>query len=92
MVAAGVVAGARVLTGSSILVVGAMAISPDLLPMASAAVGVVDRRPGLAVRAFLTRWAWSSSRWLQQARHCCSASTAASPPRSTSRTACWDHP
>jgi uncharacterized hydrophobic protein (TIGR00271 family) len=54
MVAAGVVAGVGVLTGSSILVVGAMAISPDLLPMASAAVGVVDRRPGLAIRALVT--------------------------------------
>jgi uncharacterized hydrophobic protein (TIGR00271 family) len=54
MVAGGVVAGAGVLTGSSILVVGAMAISPDLLPMAATAVGLVDRRPQLAARAFLT--------------------------------------
>jgi uncharacterized hydrophobic protein (TIGR00271 family) len=43
-----------VLTGSSILVVGAMAISPDLLPMAAAAVGLVDRKPQLAARAMFT--------------------------------------
>jgi uncharacterized hydrophobic protein (TIGR00271 family) len=54
MIAAGVVAGVGVLTGSSILVVGAMAISPDLLPMAATAVGLADRRPQLAGRAILT--------------------------------------
>jgi len=54
MVAAGVIAGSGVLTGSSILVVGAMAISPDLLPMAATAVGLVERRRGLARRALLT--------------------------------------
>ena len=54
MVAAGVVAGVGVLTGSSILVVGAMALSPDLLPISAAAVGLVDRRWPLAARAFVT--------------------------------------
>jgi uncharacterized hydrophobic protein (TIGR00271 family) len=54
MAAAGVVAGVGVLTGSSILVVGAMALSPDLLPMASVAVGLVERQLALAVRALLT--------------------------------------
>jgi uncharacterized hydrophobic protein (TIGR00271 family) len=54
MVAAGVIAGVGVLTGSSILVVGAMAISPDLLPMASAAVGLVGKHPQQAVRALVT--------------------------------------
>ncbi len=54
MIAAGVIAGVGVLTGSSILVVGAMAISPDLLPMASIAVGLVDKRPRLATRAIVT--------------------------------------
>jgi len=53
-IAAGVIAGVGILTGSSILVVGAMAISPDLLPMASTAVGLVERRPALAGRAMLT--------------------------------------
>jgi uncharacterized hydrophobic protein (TIGR00271 family) len=54
MAAAGVVAGAGVLNGSSILVVGAMALSPDLLPISAAAVGLVERRWALAARAALT--------------------------------------
>ena len=48
MAAAGVVAGVGVLDGSSILVVGAMALSPDLLPISAAAVGLVERRWALA--------------------------------------------
>ena len=51
MAAAGVVAGVGVLQGSSILVVGAMALSPDLLPISAAAVGLVERRWALAARA-----------------------------------------
>jgi uncharacterized hydrophobic protein (TIGR00271 family) len=54
MVAAGVVAGVGVLTGSSILVVGAMALSPDLLPISAAAVGIVERRWRVTTRALLT--------------------------------------
>jgi uncharacterized hydrophobic protein (TIGR00271 family) len=54
MAAAGVVAGVGVLQGSSILVVGAMALSPDLLPISAAAVGLVERRWALATRAALT--------------------------------------
>jgi uncharacterized hydrophobic protein (TIGR00271 family) len=54
MAAAGVVAGVGVLDGSSILVVGAMALSPDLLPISAAAVGLADRRWLLAGRATLT--------------------------------------
>jgi uncharacterized hydrophobic protein (TIGR00271 family) len=54
MAAAGVVAGVGVLDGSSILVVGAMALSPDLLPISAAAVGIVERRWALAARAALT--------------------------------------
>jgi uncharacterized hydrophobic protein (TIGR00271 family) len=54
MVAAGVVAGVGVLTGSSILVVGAMALSPDLLPISAAAVGIVERRWRLTGEALLT--------------------------------------
>ncbi len=54
MAAAGVVAGVGVLQGSSILVVGAMALSPDLLPISAAAVGLVERRWALAARATLT--------------------------------------
>jgi uncharacterized hydrophobic protein (TIGR00271 family) len=54
MAAAGVVADVGVITGSAILVVGAMALSPDLLPISATAVGLVERRYGLAVRAMLT--------------------------------------
>jgi uncharacterized membrane protein len=54
MAAAGVVAGVGVLQGSSILVVGAMALSPDLLPISATAVGLVERRWALAARATLT--------------------------------------
>ena len=54
MGAAGVVAGVGVLDGSSVLIVGAMALSPDLLPISAAAVGVVERRWALAGRAALT--------------------------------------
>ena len=54
MVAAGVIAGVGILTNSSILVVGAMAISPDLLPITATAVGLVQRRWTLAIRAILT--------------------------------------
>jgi uncharacterized hydrophobic protein (TIGR00271 family) len=48
---AGVIAGVGVITGSSILVVGAMAISPDLLPITASAVGLVQREWGLAARS-----------------------------------------
>ena len=53
MVCAGVVAVFGVLTSNPILIVGAMAISPDLLPMCATCVGIVDHHPRLAVRAFM---------------------------------------
>lgn len=56
MGAAGIVAGVGVLNGSAILVVGAMALSPDLLPLSAAAVGLVERRWGLFARASMTLW------------------------------------
>jgi uncharacterized membrane protein len=40
------------MTRSPILVVGAMALSPDLLPLCATCVGIVGRRPRLAGRAF----------------------------------------
>jgi uncharacterized hydrophobic protein (TIGR00271 family) len=49
-----VIAACGVITGSSILVVGAMAVSPDLLPICATSVGLVRRRFGLARRAFIT--------------------------------------
>ena len=54
MVTAGVVAGIGVLTDSAILIVGAMALSPDLLPISASAVGIVERRWRLARRAIIT--------------------------------------
>lgn len=53
MACAGVIAGFGILTQGVILVVGAMAISPDLLPLCATCVGIADRRPRLARRAFL---------------------------------------
>jgi uncharacterized hydrophobic protein (TIGR00271 family) len=49
-----VIAACGVITSSSILVVGAMAVSPDLLPICATSVGLVRRRFGLARRAFVT--------------------------------------
>jgi uncharacterized hydrophobic protein (TIGR00271 family) len=54
MVVAGIVGGYGVIGENVILIVGAMAISPDLLPITAVGVGLVDRRPGLAARALVT--------------------------------------
>jgi len=51
---AAVIAALGVITSSSILVVGAMAVSPDLLPICATCVGLVGRRRGLAQRSFVT--------------------------------------
>ena len=51
---AAVIAALGVITSSSILIVGAMAVSPDLLPICATAVGLVGGRYGLARRAFST--------------------------------------
>jgi uncharacterized hydrophobic protein (TIGR00271 family) len=54
MLVAGVIAGYGVIEYNGILIVGAMAISPDLLPITAIGVGLVDRRLQLAGRALLT--------------------------------------
>ena len=51
MISAGIIAGIGVLTGAAVLLVGAMAISPDLLPISAGAIGIVERRWQLALRA-----------------------------------------
>jgi uncharacterized hydrophobic protein (TIGR00271 family) len=51
---AAVIAALGVITSSSILIVGAMAVSPDLLPICATCVGLVARRYSLARRAFVT--------------------------------------
>jgi uncharacterized hydrophobic protein (TIGR00271 family) len=51
---AAVIAALGVITSSSILIVGAMAVSPDLLPICATSVGLVGGNYALARRAFLT--------------------------------------
>jgi uncharacterized hydrophobic protein (TIGR00271 family) len=51
---AAVIAALGVITSSSILIVGAMAVSPDLLPICATCVGLAARRRDLARRAFAT--------------------------------------
>ncbi len=51
---AGVIAAIGVITANSILIIGAMAVSPDLLPLCSLCVGLVARRPRLIRRAAVT--------------------------------------
>lgn len=51
---AAVIAALGVVTSNAILVVGAMAVSPDLLPICATCVGIVARRRSLAGRALLT--------------------------------------
>ncbi|HET8956737.1 MAG TPA: DUF389 domain-containing protein [Solirubrobacterales bacterium] len=51
---AAVIAACGVITSSSILIVGAMAVSPDLLPICATAVGIVRGRRTLARRALFT--------------------------------------
>jgi uncharacterized hydrophobic protein (TIGR00271 family) len=51
---AAVIAALGVITSSSILIVGAMAVSPDLLPICATSVGLVRGNSQLARRAFVT--------------------------------------
>ncbi len=51
---AAVIAALGVITSSSILIVGAMAVSPDLLPICATSVGLVGGNRALARRAFVT--------------------------------------
>jgi uncharacterized hydrophobic protein (TIGR00271 family) len=54
MAAAGVIACYGVLDSSEVLIVGAMAVAPDLMPICATAVGIVGRRPRLVGQALLT--------------------------------------
>ena len=54
MVVAGVIASYGVVDNNGILIVGAMAVSPDLLPITAIAVGIVGRQAELASRALVT--------------------------------------
>src|SRR2546423_5749332 len=54
MMIAGVIASLGVIDENPILIVGAMAVSPDLLPICAACVGVVGRRLSLIRQALVT--------------------------------------
>jgi uncharacterized hydrophobic protein (TIGR00271 family) len=54
MAVAAVVAGLGVIRDNPILIVGAMAVSPDLLPICALCVGIVGRRRVLATRSAVT--------------------------------------
>jgi uncharacterized hydrophobic protein (TIGR00271 family) len=54
MAVAAVLAAIGVITDNPILIVGAMAVSPDLLPICAACVGFVGRRLRLASRSLIT--------------------------------------
>ena len=54
MFVAGVIGCYGVVDDSEILIVGAMAVAPDLLPITAIGVGIVGREPVLAGRALLT--------------------------------------
>ncbi len=54
MVVAGVIAAYGVIEVNAILIVGAMAVSPDILPVTAACVGLVSHRRRLAARAIVT--------------------------------------
>jgi uncharacterized hydrophobic protein (TIGR00271 family) len=53
-IAAGVIAAFGVIEVNSILIVGAMAVSPDMLPITATCVGLVSRRGRLVRRALVT--------------------------------------
>jgi uncharacterized hydrophobic protein (TIGR00271 family) len=54
MAVAGVIAAYGVIYSNGILIVGAMAVSPDFLPIAATCIGLVARRRRLVGRAFWT--------------------------------------
>jgi uncharacterized hydrophobic protein (TIGR00271 family) len=54
MIVAGIIAAYGVIEANEILIVGAMAVSPDLLPITAACVGFASRRSRLVRRALTT--------------------------------------
>jgi uncharacterized hydrophobic protein (TIGR00271 family) len=54
MIAAGVIAAFGVIEANQILIVGAMAVSPDTLPINATCIGLASRHLGLARHAFAT--------------------------------------
>jgi uncharacterized hydrophobic protein (TIGR00271 family) len=64
MAVAGVIAGVAVINESSVLIVGAMAISPDLLPVTAACTGIILRRSRLVRRGLGTLFLGLATTWL----------------------------
>jgi len=54
MTIAGIIAAFGVMTENSVLIVGAMALAPDLTPVTATGVGLVGRRASLVARGLLT--------------------------------------
>lgn len=54
MIAAGIIAAFGVIEANEVLIVGAMAVSPDLLPITAACVGFATRRTRIVGRALVT--------------------------------------
>jgi uncharacterized hydrophobic protein (TIGR00271 family) len=87
MAVAGIIAGYGVITINDTLIVGAMAVSPDTLPLVSACVGIVGHRWPLALRAIgtlalglgVTGLAAASVGRLMDLRHGSSTFSATSP-------------
>jgi uncharacterized hydrophobic protein (TIGR00271 family) len=63
MAIAGIVGAFAVINRSSVLLVGAMAISPDLLPITAACTGIVLRRTRLVRRGLVTLVAGFAATW-----------------------------
>jgi uncharacterized hydrophobic protein (TIGR00271 family) len=64
MAVAGVIAAYGVIYANGILIVGAMAVSPDFLPLAACCIGLVARRPRLIGRASWTLAAGLATTWV----------------------------
>src|SRR3954447_6799242 len=87
MVVAGAIGCYGIVDRNPMLIVGAMAVSPDLLPIAAIAVGVIGRDLTVARRALLTLVAGSPSRGSSPLRSRCFRTSSTSFRRaSTSRT------
>lgn len=54
MAVAGLLAAIGVIDRNAILIIGAMAVSPDLLPVSALSVGLVSRKPALTRKALVT--------------------------------------
>ena len=89
MFVAGVIASYGVVEYNGILIVGAMAISPDLLPITAIGVGLVDCRLRLAGRALVTLVLGMAFARRGCGVRVCAGRLRPDPDRSTSTRRCW---